>query len=410
MFKRSNSRGFTVAELATMLGVTALLGSFLVPSLASVATSDTANSTITVAESSVVVAEPETLPVEAILVNVTNTATGVTVTKTVNDPNATSTTITGLDPQANYTVEVAKKSQAGISAKATTKVDYIKVAEETKQGSRPVEVDDTTKPIMVDDYASPIYGQVDRGSWQTRNKWVDTSYWVDTSGWVSQPVYGWGSCYVSSGYWSTCGGDSYPCGTGSYQDCQQVYVKYHCSNARCTSGWPVYETRCTTQYYTLWCAQPVYSCWVDNSYYQSCWTQTGSQNVWQSSGYTVSQGYNTTETYWAANLVTEVVGYNKKVAGYQQKTITETFNYQVDVLKAVTTAKSVTAPAGQLVIEVTGTPKRSIAWATGKVAAVGAGVTGFAKNDTVSFRNGTVFTFDGKQYIRVPAQSFLVKK
>jgi hypothetical protein len=405
MFKTRNSRGFTIAEVAALLGVTALLGSFLVPSLASVGNSDVNNSTITVSESSVVVAEPETLPVEAILVNVTNTTTGETVSRTVNDPNATSTTIAGLDPQANYTVEVAKKSQAGMSAKATARVDYIKVAEETKQGTRPVEVDDTTKPIMVDDTTRPIMGQVDRGSYKQRTVWVDTSYWVDTSGWQNQPVYGWGWCYVSSGYWSTCS-SSYYDSCASYS-CWEEYSHYACFNSACTSGAPRYKTVCGCS--GGWISYS-WSCYVDNSYHQSCWTQTGSQNVWVSSGYVVSQGYNTTETYWAPNMVTEVVGYEKMVAGYQKKTITETFNYQVDVRQAVTTAKSVTAPAGQLVIEVASNPRRSFNWASGTVVAVGAGVSGYTKGETVQFRNGTVFTFDGKQYLRVPAQSFLVRK
>jgi hypothetical protein len=392
MFKSRNSRGFAVAELATIMGVTALLATILVPTFSSVGTPASSNSIITVSETGTLVAEPETLPVEAILVNITNTSTGITISKTVNDPNATSTTINNLDSQANYTVEVAKKSLAGVSPKATASVNYIKVAEETKVGSRPIVVDDQTKPIMVDNTSRPIYGQVDRGSYKSRTVWVDTSYYY--------------SCYQSSGYtqssgyWSTCGGGSYACGSTPSTSCSQVYSHYACFNSACTRGEARYSTSCSTSYSTNWCSNPSYSCYVDTSR----WIDT--------SGYTSclqSQGYNTSESYWSADVKTEVVGYDKMVSGYEKKTIQESYNYQVDVNQAVTTEKTVTAPAGHLVLEVPNSAKRNIFWASGTVAAIGSGVTGFDVGEEVDYRMGQIFEFDGKKYIKVQAMSFLVK-
>jgi hypothetical protein len=146
-----NNFGFTLAELAATLGVFALAATILTPAFSGAPA--ISNSNVTVSNEAPAGASPFTPPVNAILVDVTNDATGVTVQKTVTDPNATSTTISGLDPQAEYTVAVAKQNQAGKSPAAVAKVNYIKVGETVVDTTRVEKQnrDNTSKPIMVDD-------------------------------------------------------------------------------------------------------------------------------------------------------------------------------------------------------------------------------------------------------------------
>ena len=163
-----NNFGFTLAELAATLGVFALAATILTPAFSG--TPATSNSNVTVSSDSPAGASPFTPPVNAILVNVTNDATGVTLNRVVTDPSATSTTISGLDPQGTYTVEVAKRNQAGKSPAAVAKVNYIKVGETVVDTTR-VEAqlrNDTSRPIMVDNPNDRRYVNGAATAWQQK--------------------------------------------------------------------------------------------------------------------------------------------------------------------------------------------------------------------------------------------------
>lgn len=171
MFKSRNNRGFTLAELAATLGVFALAATILTPAFSGV--SAISNSNVTVSSNGGAAdASPFAPPVDSILINVINDATGTVIPVTVNDPNATSATIPGLDPQASYTVEVAKKNQAGVSPAAVAKVGYIKVGEVVVDTTRVEKQprDDQSKPIMVDNPADKKY--VDGAALTWAQKWT----------------------------------------------------------------------------------------------------------------------------------------------------------------------------------------------------------------------------------------------
>ena len=594
MFKSRNSRGFTLAELAAILGVTALMASVLSPVVMNAGTLS-ASSTITVAESGAAMAEPETLPVEAILVNVTDTATGVVTPKVVNDPNATSTTISGLDPQGNYTVEVAKKSQAGVSPKATAKVNYTKVGEKTVTLSEPVlEVEAASTTVaeevstntVVTGYEQKVVGYHQKVSGyqqkitgyqqktisapayiqkttslavrqvtktrQVRIAPFERTVTKSRQKYVAPYTYTY-SCTKSESYSYACGTNptySYACGSESYSyacgtnptysyACGSTSYTYSCGSTRYRCGKSYcYRTKYCTGSKTKYCTGGGGTKYCTGSRTKYCTGGggtkycTGTRNVSSTctgsgGGYYTTENYTETEAVYnyktetyteneqytvsnsapaaygtcAANgtvgswtgvtysctdttkaktvddtskpimaddttkpimvddtskpiygddtskpiedvqvskssaacpagfsesssTAYKTVSYRDGRNGWKTKQIpytvkscvraeqwgTRSWQEQRDVKKAVTTAKEVTAPARQLVLEVSGNPTRSWRWATGTVAAVGTGATGFAKGDTVSFRYGQVFTFDGKKYIKVPAQSFLVKK
>jgi hypothetical protein len=183
MFKSQKNRGFTLAELAASLGVFALAATILTPAFAGVtATSETM---VTVSEENVANVSPFTPPVDSILIDVKDTSGNLVKQAVVNDPTATTTTVTGLDANKDYTFEVVKKNQAGQSPAAVAQVVYTKVGERVEQQTHivkkpdhnrpvyrngkaiykngkqlyrqgaPIWVDDTTKPIYADDKSKP---------------------------------------------------------------------------------------------------------------------------------------------------------------------------------------------------------------------------------------------------------------
>ena len=579
-----NAKGFTIAEVAASLGIIALVATVISPMVGNTNTSVSDTQTITVADSTAM-PEPETLPVEAILVNVTDTATGVVTPKVVNDPNATSTTISGLDPQGNYTVEVAKKSQAGVSPKATAKVNYTKVGEKTVTLSEPVlEVEAASTTVaeevstntVVTGYEQKLVGyQKKLVGYQKKvvgyeKKTISAPAYIQTTAslavrqvtktrqvriapfertvtksrqkYVAPYTYTY-SCTKSESYSYACGTNptysyacgstsyTYACGTTSYTySCTKSKTKYCYSPSRgsyacgttyysstCTGSKTKYCTGSQTKYCTggggtKYCTgtrNVSSTCTGSGGGYYTTENYTETEAVYnyktetytENEQYTVSNSapaaygtcaangtvgswtgvtYSCTDTTKAktvddtskpiyaddtskpimvddtskpiygndlskpiedvqvskssaacpagfsesSSTAYKTVSYRDGKNGWATKQIpytvkscvraeqwgTRYWNEQRDVKKAVTTAKEVTAPARQLVLEVSGNPIRSWNWATGTVAAVGTGATGFAKGDTVSFRYGQVFTFDGKKYIKVPAQSFLVKK
>jgi hypothetical protein len=430
MRKSLNSRGFTIAEVAALLGVTALLGSFLVPSLASVGNSDVNNSTIAVSSSNIVVAEPETLPVEEILVNITNTTTGVTLSRTVA-PGVNTATFTGLDPQGNYTVEVVNKSQAGKSPAVTARVEY---------GQHPTLTRDLvlTRPKLVSALTTrnttPATEAV-RNNYSVNEYVTYNNYSVpaNTSTRRHQVVNTtWDTCY------STCYSTCY------YYDSWYGWVYYSCNPYNCNP----YSCNPRHTVAVQEIANPGNASVKLASYDANCAPgeikTTTSQTVRVHAGYYTSRNMNpaTWGTSWDVLLENSSTSWINGSGGYYTYTVTsnasngeytmdagyrnivvptvtctapavyedEEYTVQESVNMGITTVKEVNAPAGQLVIEVASNPRRSFNWASGTVVAVGAGVSGYTKGETVQFRNGTVFTFDGKQYLRVPAQSFLVKK
>jgi hypothetical protein len=609
MFKSRNSRGFTLAELAALLGVTALLASVLSPVVANAGEVSSNSSTITVSEVGTVVAEPETLPVEAILVNVTDPATGASVLPggkpvLVDDPNATSTTITGLDPQKNYNVEVVKRSQAGNSPAATAKVNYTKVGEKTVETRTPrlvapsqststvggVSVWKTGEEIRripqppkmvfqgyqkkVVGYQKKVSGYQKKVSGYQKKSITVPAHSVTTHAYGTRQVtrtrdvrvapferavtrsrsvyvapYSYTySCTKSRSYQYACGTNpTYTCGTETYPSTCGGGTKY-CGGGTKYCKYPGGSYACGTHPTYACGTNPTYSCTKSRpktcgggtkyctgteSYSSTCTGQGG--GYWSSENYTDyeavynyrTETYTDTEQYniqypgavtegsctftsnwimtgvgttcanttmtkqvddttkpimvddttkpimvddttkpimgddtskpiytpqpvpdvvealpvesaaatspgacpagWTSTpgaSVPQTVTVSDGLNGTRQVTVYKPVNNcfkpeqwtedigskQVDVKQAVTTSKEVKAPARQLVIEVTGTPRRSMNWATGTVVGVGAGSAGYAKGDTVIFRYGTVFTFDGKQYLRVPASQWLVKK
>jgi hypothetical protein len=163
MFKSQKNRGFTLAELAASLGVFALAATILTPAFAGVtATSETM---VTVSEENLANVSPFTPPVDSILIDVKDTSGNLVKQAVVNDPTATTTTVTGLDANKDYTFEVVKKNQAGQSPAAVAQVVYTKVGERVEprtriiqvpDATRPIWADDTTRPIMANDTARPI--------------------------------------------------------------------------------------------------------------------------------------------------------------------------------------------------------------------------------------------------------------
>jgi Tfp pilus assembly major pilin PilA len=139
------NRGFTLAELAASLGVFALAATILTPAFAGVtATSETMT---TVSEENVANVSPFTPPVDSILIDVKDTAGNLVKQAVVNDPTATTTTVTGLDANKDYTFEVVKKNQAGQSPAAVAQVVYTKVGERVEPRTRIIQVPDTNRPV-----------------------------------------------------------------------------------------------------------------------------------------------------------------------------------------------------------------------------------------------------------------------
>lgn len=203
-----NSSGFTLAELGAGLGVFAVAASLMMPmAISSASASMTADgdSNVTVNGENQDGRKPVTTPpVDAVEVTVLDATGNEVKTVTVDDPDATSTVISGLDPDETYTFEVAKINAAGKSAKATAKLDYRKTGTEeyevdvtenyteTKSATvsaTPEQVNDTSRPQYkrVDDRSRPIYKTVQENYtvYETRTRTVRESYRVR----VATPQY-----------------------------------------------------------------------------------------------------------------------------------------------------------------------------------------------------------------------------
>jgi hypothetical protein len=201
-----NSSGFTIAELGAGLGVFAVAASLMMPMAISSATATmTAEGDTNVTVDNDNGRKPVTTPpVDAVEVTVLDATGNEVKTVTVDDPNATSTVISGLDPDETYTFEVAKINAAGKSAKATAKLDYQKTGTEEYEvdvtenyterksatvSATPEQVNDTSRPQYktVDDKSKPIYKQVQENytDYETRTRKVRESYRVR----VATPQY-----------------------------------------------------------------------------------------------------------------------------------------------------------------------------------------------------------------------------
>jgi Tfp pilus assembly major pilin PilA len=397
-------KGFTVAELATTMGVIALAAVILTPAVSGTVPASVEATITTVSESSAAGKTPVKPPVTEVLVTITNKITGVTRTQSV-DPDANLAEFTGLDAQADYDVTVAKKSTAGTGAAAAVEIGYDNLATQTKEGTRDIQVNDTTKPIHAPDTTKPIYEQVDDTTKPIYER-QDQGYWSSGSYWVAAQ---YGTRTVSSTCYSTHSG----------QSCSSVYSHYACFNSACTRGAARYTTQCSNYSY-----QVGYSCSSTQSYL-------------------VRSGYNQSYSNWVSNWQNVRVGYEQKsvisgyetkITGYTQKTVAEDFDYEEPVMKAVVKTAKVKAPAGQLIIEADGTPSRSWRWATGTIVGKGAGTSSnYTLDGSVSYRLGTPFTVSNTvyshyacfntrctsgaprytttidSYVRVPALSYLVR-
>jgi hypothetical protein len=445
-----SSRGFTIVELSAILGVIALGATILTPGFSGVTVNNSASTITTVSGSGIVVAEPETLPVEEILVTITNTATGVTLSRTVA-PGDNTATFSGLDPQGNYNVEVAKKSQAGKSAAARVKVEY---------GQHP------TRTAPLSQTRSVLKTHSSSTTTLQDTEEVRTNYSTRTT-------YAFANSAPESGAFSVVTGSTYDPRYGSPSSLMNFSSRRNSStvtiscfspptgaiNVSC-SRWSVRRTSTTWDWYAQLSYTPRISANrytileivnPGNSYLRKLTSPECSPGqvrsveqvqVRRHAGYYTSRimsgaasttfeyllensgtsWFNGTGAYDTITATTDSSGIYTRNAGYQNITLdrvtcttpavyeTEEYTIQVPTMQGITTVKEVNAPAGQLVIEVASNPSRSSNWASGTVVAVGAGVSGYTKGETVQFRNGTVFTFDGKQYLRVPARSFLVKK
>jgi Tfp pilus assembly major pilin PilA len=149
-------KGFTVAELATTMGVIALAATILTPAVSGTFHSSVEATITTVSESSAAGKTPVTPPVTEILVTITSKTTGITLTKSV-DPDAKLAEFTGLDAQADYDVTVVKRNNAGKGAASAVEIGYGELGTQTKEKTRDIQADDTTKPIYAPDTTKPIY-------------------------------------------------------------------------------------------------------------------------------------------------------------------------------------------------------------------------------------------------------------
>jgi hypothetical protein len=380
-------KGFTVAELATTMGVIALAATILTPAVSGTVPASVEATNTTVSESSAAGKTPVTPPVTEILVTITNKTTGITLTKSV-DPDAKLAEFTGLDAQADYDVTVVKRNNAGKGAASAVEIGYDELGTQLKERTRDIQVDDATKPIYAPDTTKPIYAQVndtsrpiyqnqDRGYMSTRSVWVEPRY---------EKFYFTATC--SEQVASTCSR------TYQGQYCTGgTYIGYNCHNAACTSGNAQYSPRsCSTRTYTT-----SYSCTRTRSWTCNSW-------VWDK----VADGYNRSEDYWVSNIQRVRVGYQQKtvvssyetkITGYTQKTVPENFLNEEPVIKAVSKTAEVKAPTGQLIIEADSTPSRSWRWATGTIVGKGAGTSSnYTLDDSVSYRLGTPFTVSKRIY------------
>lgn len=377
-----SSKGFVVAKLTAAMGVIALSASIVTPAAAATTPNEAGSPIIIASQSGVSAKTPLIPPVTEVLVSITNKSNSTTLTQSVA-AGSESATFTGLDATADYDVSVSKRNNAGASIAALAEVAYQALGTESKLGTRSIQIDDTTKPIFAPDTTKPIFAQVDDTT-QPIYQNQDFGYTASGSNWVPES---WGqrwvsaTCWVSSGYWQNSGGG-----------CSQVYSHYACTSAGCKTGYAVYKTVCT----------PVTSSWIDTSYSYSC----GSNQP-----YRISEGYWQSYSYWQSDVRSVLTGYQQKsvvsgyepkVVGFDQKTASENFDYDVPVMKAVSKTSKLVAPAGQLVIQASGTPTRSSNWATGTVVAKGTGVSNasYAVNANVEFRLGTPFSFTEQVYVK----------
>lgn len=201
-----NSSGFTIAELGAGLGVFAVAASLMMPMAISSATATmTADGDTNVTVNNDNGRKPVTTPpVDSVEVTVLDATGNEVKTVIVDDPDATSTVISGLDPDETYTFEVAKVNAAGKSSKATAKLDYKKTGTQEYEvdvtenyterksatvSATPEQVNDTSRPKYktVDDKNKPIYKQVQENYTvqEKRTKRVRESYKVR----VATPQY-----------------------------------------------------------------------------------------------------------------------------------------------------------------------------------------------------------------------------
>ena len=326
-----NNFGFTLAELAATLGVFALAATILTPAFSGVPA--ISNSNVTVSSDSPAGASPFTPPVNAILVDVTNTATGVSTQKVVSDPSATSTTISGLDPQGTYTVEVAKQNQAGKSPAVVAEVSYVKTGEVQVNYTVPVTVTDTSKPIYQNGAAkyrngAAIYTNGAATAWEQKiasygTKTISVNAYIQRT---TTPVYvtvqrsrqvrvaPYERYHAASSYSYSCtkyrtvqvrcGSTSYQysCGTESYsysctksrtkyctgRECYGTGSKRVCENYSYACGTESYSSTCTgtrTKYCTGY--DPKY-CSEQEAYSSTC---TGTNPAWTETLYNYNTEY-----------------------------------------------------------------------------------------------------------------------
>ena len=336
MFKSRNNRGFTLAELAATLGVFALAATILTPAFSGVPA--ISNSNVTVSSDSPAGASPFTPPVQAILVDVTNDATGVTVQKVVSDPNATSTTISNLDPQASYTVAVAKQNQVGKSPAAVAQISYGKTGEYTRYFTQPEAQTDTSNPIYVNGAAkyrngAAIYTNGAATAWEQKiasygtkvisvgayqNRHTSPVYEnVQRSRQVRVAPY---ERYVSaSNYNYSCTKYrtvSEACGTESYtysSTCSRTY-NYSCTKSYSCTKYACANNKCP---YTSTCSYQS-TCSATESY--SC-TKTGTRTKYCN----VQEAYTGTCTGTTPGYYETVYNYNTEYYTENVQTGTQTF-------------------------------------------------------------------------------------
>jgi hypothetical protein len=478
-----NVKGFTFVNILTSLGFAALIGSLLAPTLVSVSPNENVATNVPTSGLGIVIAEPEQLPVEDILVIITNSATGQKISRTVS-PSTTSTTFAGLDPQAEYEVEVAKRSQAGLSSKAKVRVQYMQHPSLTRSVERTRQVVISPQQTVVKtpevevvtrDYETVTeYSNVEPTASSTLSytirahpepsEWSQTTTRTSVTGTicpsststrlivnceapilVPSALFGttWRTYYsyrnkvtipnlpIIIGTPQTKtetinGGTSAPAcpATNAARIVENCTVVRGAQTASRNYDWifTFTETTTTPGQYVITRVIPGsselahgslnpndYTCAPGDTRIVS--TQTTTYNLgsyWQRSlnmgGFTIGGGVfmvNAGNQSLTKPLITCITPEESEV---------ETYTEQEPISMGMATEKMVTAPEGQLIIEPSSLSTRSIAWNTGTVVVVGEGVSGYTVNDTVVFRNGTMFDFDGKKYLRVSAHPSLVKK
>jgi prepilin-type N-terminal cleavage/methylation domain-containing protein len=297
MLNMRNKRGFTLTELAATLGIFALSAAVLAPSFTGTPVSS--NPVVSVSNEAPVPAgaTPYTPPVNGIVIDITNTTTNITQNILEPDHNATSTTVEDLNPQASYSVSVAKRNSTGLSSAIVAEVQYVKIGEETRDvptskivpdETKPILVNDETKPIMANDTSKPT--QWNQKITGYRNTAVTGYRYSTVTGYRNQVVgynsyiSGYGSMIVGYGTRTetvpgtqTCqtvqkGGQSfsYPCTkTRARSSCGNESYSYSCTKtvsypSRCPSTYA-----CGTRYKPKTCATD-YACTLTKEFASTC--------------------------------------------------------------------------------------------------------------------------------------------